>query len=208
VELVIGSRQWSSWSLRAWLALAHLGLEFRTNMIPLRQSDSAQRIATVSPSGQVPVLIDAGGVIWDSLAICEYANEHAGGRGWPQERAVRAHARAASAEMHAGFAALRAAWPMEASTLGLQVELPEQGVRDVARIEALIEDCRDCYGARGPWLFGAWSIADAMYAPVVLRFRSYGAAVGTVATTYSRTVLADPVLATWLAAAGREMAAA
>ena len=205
MELVIGDRQWSSWSLRAWLALEHLGIEFATTVVPLRTPQTQARIAVLSPSGKVPVLIDGEHRVWDSLAIAEYANELAGGRGWPAERADRAHARAVAAEMHAGFAALRSTWPMEAATLGLDVPLTRDAARDVERIEGLWQDCRHRYGSAGPWLFGTWTVADAMYAPIVLRFRSYGARVSPVVQAYMDQVLADPALRQWLAAAEREL---
>jgi glutathione S-transferase len=205
MELVIGNRQWSSWSLRAWLALEHLGLDFVTTAVPLRTPDTRARIAVLSPSGKVPVLIDGEQRIWDSLAIAEYASELAGGRGWPSERARRAHARSVAAEMHAGFAALRELWPMEAATLGLEVPLTGEAARDVERIEGVWQDCRHRHAPAGPWLFGEWTIADAMFAPIVLRFRSYGARVPPACQAYMDTVLEDPPMRSWLAAAEREI---
>ena len=204
MELVIGSQRWSSWSLRPWLALRHLGIAFDTTVIALRRPDTRSRIARVSPSGKVPVLLVDGHAIWDSLAICEYANELAGGRGWPEDAAQRAHARSISLEMHGGFAALRATWPMEAGRTGVNVPLTTEAAADVERVQTLWTECRTRYGAAGPWLFGTWTIADAMYAPVVLRFHTYAAELRPLAQEYLATTLADRHLEDWLAAAARE----
>jgi glutathione S-transferase len=140
--------------------------------------------------------------IWDSLAICEYAAELAGA-GWPKDRAARAVARAVCAEMHAGFGALRSQWPMNARAEGRRTDPNADRAADIARIAELWNDCRTRFGANGPWLFGEYSVADAMYAPVVLRFRTYGAR-HEGAAGYTSTVLADPALREWLAAAAAE----
>jgi glutathione S-transferase len=201
LELVIGTRQWSSWSLRAWLALKHLGIEFRTTEVPLRTPESGVRIRHCSPSGKVPVLIHEQLTIWDSLAIAEYAHELAGGAGWPGDRDARAVARSISAEMHSGFPALRTNWPMEAASTGLAVALTAEAERDVARICELVGACRLRHAGAGPWLFGDWCIADAMYAPVALRFHSYGASLEPAVAEWVATVLASAPIAEWIAAA-------
>ena len=135
---------------------------------------STQQIGPLSPTRRVPILRHGGLLIWDSLAICEYACELAG-KGWPQERAARAVARSACAEMHSGFGALRSQWPMNARAHGRVTPPDAERSAEIARIEALWAECRTRFGSRGPWLFGDYSVADAMYAPVVLRLRTYGA---------------------------------
>jgi glutathione S-transferase len=205
LTLVIGDRQLSSWSLRPWILLKHLGLAFDEVRLRLDTEDFERRIGTYSPTRRVPVLLDGSHSIWDSLAICEYANELAQGLGWPEAPAERAHARSISAEMHSGFAALRTQWPMQAAS-ALHVELDASGRSDVARIDALWQAALGRHAAAGPWLFGRYSIADAMYAPVVLRFNTYGAALSPMARDYVATTLADPCLREWIAGAQEEQA--
>jgi glutathione S-transferase len=207
LTLVIGNKNLSSWSLRPWLLLKHLNLEFREVQLSLDTPLFQAEIAKYSPTRRVPVLLDGDVTVWDSLAICEYANEKTQGRAWPGDVRARAHARAVAAEMHSGFQALRQAWPMRAAER-LKADLPDAGVADVARIDALWQDCRARYAAGGPWLFGAYSAADAMYAPVVLRFATYGANVSSSARAYIEQTLADGVLREWLTGAERELAAA
>jgi glutathione S-transferase len=205
LELVIGDRQLSSWSLRAWLCLRALGLPFRE--IPLRLDTDAFRseIARYSPASRVPVLIDGALTVWDSLAICEYASELAGGRGWPADRASRARARSLSAEMHSGFQALRTQWSFAAADTGIERPLDPAGLADLGRIEAIWTQCRRESPA-GCWLFGEFSIADAMYAPVALRCRTHGARLAGEAAAYVAAVVADAHVAEWIAAAEREVA--
>jgi glutathione S-transferase len=202
LRLHIGNKNYSSWSLRPWILLKNLGLEFVERIIPLDTPSFARDIAPLSPTRRVPVLEHDGVRIWDSLAICEYATELAG-KGWPRERAARAVARSVCAEMHAGFGALRSQWPMNARAEGRKTAPNPERDADVARIGELWNDCRARFGAQGPWLFGEYSVADAMYAPVVLRFRTYGARPPG-AGSYMATVLADPHLRDWLAAAAAE----
>jgi glutathione S-transferase len=203
LQLTIGNKNYSSWSLRPWILLKHLGLAFEERLIPLDTAEFARDIATISPTRRVPVLQHGSLLVWDSLAICEYACELAG-RGWPRERDARAIARAVCAEMHAGFSILRSQWPMNARALGRRTAVNPECSADLARIEALWADCRGRFGAGGPWLFGEYSVADAMFAPVVLRMRTYGAHLQPVSTEYSATVLADGHLCEWLAAAEAE----
>ncbi len=206
LTLVLGDRQLSSWSLRPWILLKQLGLAFEEVRLRLDTPDFEQRIGTYSPTRRVPALLDGTLTIWDSLAICEYASELAGGRGWPEEPAERARARAISAEMHSGFAALRSRWPMQAAST-LKVALDAPGLADVARIDALWQAALGHHASTGPWLFGRYSIADAMYAPVVLRFNTYGADLSPPARAYVATALSDPNLKEWIAGAQAECAA-
>ena len=203
ITLFIGNHNYSSWSLRPWILLRHLGLEFEEALIPLDLPDTRARIAAVNPAGKLPLLRHGALDVWESIAICEYACELAGA-GLPRDRAARARARAAAAEMHAGFPALRAAWPMNARATGRRIALTPQLERDVDRIVGLWNDCRRRHAADGPWLFGDYSLADAMYAPVALRLRTYGADVRGPAGDYLAGVLADPHLGAWLAAAAAE----
>ncbi|MBB6094823.1 glutathione S-transferase [Povalibacter uvarum] len=207
LSLVIGNKQLSSWSLRPWLVLRHLEIAFREIPLTLDVPSFGPAIQQYSAAGRVPVLVDGDLGIWDSLAIIEYLHEKSAGRAWPSDPAQRAHARSISAEMHSGFAALRQSWPLQAATTGLRVPLSPEGRKDVARIDELWQDCRRRHRNAGPWLFGKWSAADAFYAPVVLRFRSYGASVSEVSAAYVSQTLADPSLIEWIAAAEEEIAA-
>jgi glutathione S-transferase len=151
----------------------------------------------------VPVLKHGAVTLWESLAIGEYLCELTG-KGWPAETGARAHARAVSAEMHAGFGALRAQWPFNARAIGRRTPMTAELRADIERIDALWSDCRGRFGAHGPWLFGEYSLADAMYASVAVRFRSYGATLSAAAAGYLDAVLQDPHLQQWLAAAALE----
>ena len=201
--LTIGNQNYSSWSLRPWMLMKHLGLAFSARVLPLDTPDFASTVAAISPTRRVPVLRHGELLIWDSLAICEYACELAG-RGWPSERAARAVARSVCAEMHSGFGSLRSQWPMNARAQGRRTPPDPERDADVTRIEEIWTDCRRRFGADGPWLFGEYSVADAMYAPVVLRFRTYGASLAEPSKAYMATVLEDAHLRAWLAAAAAE----
>jgi glutathione S-transferase len=203
LELTIGNKNYSSWSLRPWLTLKVGGIPFREVVVPLYRPESAAAIRARSPSAKVPVLRHGDAVVaWDSLAICEYAAEaFPAARLWPDDTAARAVARSISAEMHSGFGALRAHMPMNARAF-----LPGRGrtidaIRDVDRVRALWRDTLAQYGREGAFLFGRFSIADAMYAPVVLRFRTYGVELDARLHEYCAAVLALPALEEWLAAA-------
>lgn len=205
LTLVIGNKNLSSWSLRPWLVLKHFGLPFEEVKLPLDTPAFHRDILKYSPSRRVPALSDGDVRIWDSLAIAEYLNEKVQGRAWPSDAAIRAHARAVSAEMHSGFAALRTHWPMKSTGKG-NVELPPEGKADVARVQQLWQECRSQYAQRGPWLFGEYSIADAMYAPVALRFRHYGATFSSpVVEAYQQQIIQDSHMQEWLADAQREV---
>lgn len=204
LTLVIGTRNYSSWSLRPWLLLRHLGLPFEERQFHFGTPEFASEIPKVSPSHRVPVLIDGDVRVWESIAILEYASELAGHRGWPADRAARAHARAVAAEMHAGFQALRSQCPMNCRALGRNVPVTPALLRDVRRIDEIWSECRRNHADRGPWLYGDYSAADAMYAPVVLRCRSYSLPLEHMSGQYCETVLADPILRVWLDAAAVE----
>jgi glutathione S-transferase len=203
-HLIIGNKNFSSWSLRPWLLMTHLGVKFRESIVPLDTAEFKDEVARFGPSGRVPVLVHDGLAIWDSLAICEYIAELTG-RGWPVDRQARAVARSVCAEMHSGFASLRAAWPMNAVARNRHTAMTPSLEGDIGRVEEIWSDCRSRFGkSGGPWLFGEYSIADAMYAPVVLRFNTYGAPLSEVARWYIAAALEDPALQTWLLAAKEE----
>jgi glutathione S-transferase len=203
LTLVIGNKNYSTWSLRAWLLLKHAGLRFDEIVIALDQPDTRDQIERHTPSGRVPVLHHGAVCVWDSLAICEYVAELTGSC-WPREPAVRALARAVSAEMHSGFTALRSLWPMNARARNRRAAVTAALEADVERIDEIWNDCRSRFGSGGPWLFGEYSVADAMYAPVVLRFNTYGAGISQTARWYMASVLEDGALQEWLQAAKLE----
>jgi glutathione S-transferase len=209
--LIIGDKNFSSWSLRPWLALKQCAIPFAEERIRLRQPDTKAGILRNSPSGKVPVLKTDTGLVWDSLAILEYlAERHPGQRLWPQGEEARGAARSISAEMHAGFVTLRNELPMD--LLGLYPSPPiGDGLEsDIRRIVAIWREARERYGKYGHFLFGAFSNADAMYAPVATRFRTYGVDLGKYgddgnAATYMETILALPAIEEWTEGARAEM---
>jgi len=202
--LVIGNKNYSSWSLRPWLLLKHLGVAFEEILVPLDRPSTREDLEKHSPSARVPVLRHGDLTVWDSLAICEYLAELTG-RGWPAAPAARAVARAVSAEMHSGFTTLRSLWPMNARARNRHTAMTAALEADIERIDQIWNDCRARFGAAGPWLFGEYSIADAMFAPVVLRFNTYGAAaISPTVRWYMASVLEDPPLQEWLQGAKQE----
>jgi len=202
LTLVIANRNYSSWSLRPWIFLNHLGLPFDEVLLPLDTPEFAARVHQYSPTGRVPALIDGDLVIHESIAILEYASELSGGAGWPRERATRAVARAVAAEMHAGFSALRNACPMNLRAHDRQVALTPDVTACIARLDGLFTAHRLTHSSRGPWLFGEYSAADAMYLPVALRFKTYNLpGLGQIASTYLSTLIQDPLLVPWMQAA-------
>jgi glutathione S-transferase len=195
--LVVGNKNYSSWSLRAWLAMKVLGLPFREVRIPLYGPESKRALLEYSPAGKVPCLVDGEVRVWDSLAILEYLAERHPAL-WPADAALRARARSISAEMHSGFPNLR-----QHMCMNIRKRLPGKGrtpevLAEIARIVALWSD------ARGPFLFGAFGAADAMYAPVVLRFRTYAVELPPACRAYADAVLALPALQQWMRDAERE----
>lgn len=209
-QLVIGSKSWSTWSLRPWIAMKRLGIAFDEIVIPLRKPDTAEQIRKRSPSSKVPAMIVDGHVIWDSLAIIEHlAESHP--RLWPADRFARAHARSASAEMHSSFQALRQACPMDFHARAPKSDLPEACKADIRRVVELWQEARTRYGRSGPFLYGGFSAADAMYAPVVSRFatyvpdlRPYGDDGTCVA--YVAMMMATPEMVEWGEGARRDQA--
>jgi glutathione S-transferase len=210
LTLYIGSKAFSSWSLRPWLALRQTGIAFAEVVIPLRQPGTKPAIAKVSPSGKVPCLTHGEIQIWDSLAICEYAAEIAPAAAlWPPDRRARAFGRAISAEMHAGFQKLRQSLPMDFARTLIAPEVGPELAADISRIVAIWREARQRFGVTGPFLLGGFSIADAMYAPVASRFTTYRidlAAFGDEgsAEAYRRHMMALPAMADWQRAAAEE----
>jgi glutathione S-transferase len=203
LTLVIGNKNYSSWSLRAWLLMKHVGAVFEEILVPLNSPGTREEIERYGPSGRVPVLRDGELRIWDSLAICEYVAELTG-KGWPEKREARAVARSVCAEMHSGFTTLRSLWPMNARARNRRTAESPALEADIERIDEIWNDCRQRFGSGGPWLFGEYSVADAMYAPVVLRFNTYGARISQTARWYMASVLEDGALQEWLQAAKQE----
>jgi len=200
LTLVIGNKNYSSWSMRPWLAMRASGIAFEEVFIPLYTDDKADkdRILSFSRSGKVPSLVDGDITVWDSLAIIEYlAERFPEARLWPEDRAARAHARSISAEMHSGFLPLRNECGMNLHRPIGAVTLSADARANIARVEQIWTDCRARYGKAGPFLFGAFTGADAMYAPVVHRFRTYAIKVGPLAQAYMETMMALPAFAEW-----------
>ncbi|MFP3943658.1 MAG: glutathione S-transferase family protein [Alphaproteobacteria bacterium] len=204
--LVIGDKNLSSWSLRPWFLMRQAEIPFTEEKIRLRGADTRERILAHSPSGLVPALKTPHGTIWDSLAIAEYLNEqHRDKSLWPEDTAARAMARAVSAEMHSGFAALRSIMPMDFVNRVMGTPPGEAVARDTERIIRIWTECRTAYGAQGPFLFGRFSIADAMYAPVVSRFRTYCVDVEGAAAEYMETIWCLPAIREWEKGAAEEV---
>ncbi len=201
--LVIGSKNYSSWSLRPWLFLRKIGFDFREQVIQFDAPDYQAQIARFSPSRRVPLLIDGEAKIWDSLSICEYGAERMA-RGMPKNATARALARSVAAEMHSGFQALRNECPMNIRARGRRVPLTPQLKEEIARIDEIWSDCRLLYGSGGAWLFGEFSVADALFAPVVFRFQTYGAELSPAAQSYLRHALEDQTMREWQQAAVQE----
>lgn len=197
--LVVANKMYSSWSLRPWLLMRQLGLPFDEVLVPLRQPDTRERILRYSPAAKVPCLVDDDGTqVWESLAIVEYLAERFPDRGiWPSDRAARALARSISAEMHAGFGALRSACPMNLGRSFAGRDRGERVAADVVRIQAIWADARDRFGTGGPFLFGGFSGADAMYSAVVTRLDTYGVAVTPESRAYMDAVLSLPAFLAW-----------
>jgi len=196
--LIVGNKNYSSWSLRPWLVMKQLGLAFDEVTVPLFQGNFKEELLKHSPSGKVPVLKVDGQEIWDSLAICEYLNEeypHADL--WPADKAARAHARSVSYEMHSGFFNIRNDMPMNMRRTRGNFQPSPICQAEIDRICAIWMDCREKYGQTGPFLFGGFSIADAMFAPVVCRLDTYGIAVEGVAKRYMEIILDMTHLQEW-----------
>ncbi len=205
LTLVIGNKNYSSWSLRGWLVVKRTGAPFDEVRVVLDTPTTRAELLRHSPSGRVPVLHDGDVTVWDSLAICEYLAERYPAAGlWPDEQAARARARAVAAEMHAGFASLRDAMPMNC-----RAQLPGKGRApgvqdDIDRIAGLWRDCRERFGAGGDMLFGDFCAADAMFAPVASRFMTYEVDLDPISRAYVDAVRSLPAMKEWVAAAGAE----
>jgi len=205
MKLIIGDKNVSSWSMRPWLVLNHFGIPFEEVMIRLARPDSSANILAHSPSGKVPCLVtDAGDAVWESVAIMETLAElflqHAM---WPRDAAARAHARSISAEMHAGFADLREQMSMNIQRQAFGLELTAGALANVKRIDLIWRNCLDAHG--GPFLFGKeFGIADAMFAPVVMRFNSYAPKLSETALAYAARITALPIVAEWIEGARNE----
>jgi glutathione S-transferase len=205
LTLVIGNMNYSSWSMRPWVALKAAGVAFDEVKIPLYTDDPAdkQRILHYSPAGKVPILIDGAVAVWDSLAIIEHLAEKFPDKGfWPKNASARAHARSISAEMHSGFMALRSECSMNIRRRVQVKSLSAEAKENVARVQEIWAACRKTYG--GPFLFGEFSGADAMYAPVAHRFRIYGVNVAGSAAEYMKALQEHPAFQAWNAAAAKE----
>lgn len=206
LTLVIGNKNYSSWSLRPWLLLKHAGISFKEMRIPLYVGDWQAEMLKYSPSGKVPALRDGGLTVWDSLAICEYiAEQFPEHLLWPKDKEARAVARSVSAEMHSGFANLR-----QNMTMNCRKHYPGKGrapgvQEDIDRITAIWNDCRARFGTSGDFLFGQFSIADAMFAPVTTRFITYDVPLDPVSAAYVKAVQALPAMQEWYAAARDEV---
>lgn len=213
-KLITGTKMWSTWSLRPWLLMRHFGIAFDEIPVPLRSLQTALAIKEYSPSGKVPALANGGLTVWDSLAIIEYlADLHPELPVWPKTAEARAVARCVSAEMHSGFMPLRQNCPMDFTARGLEPADRMAIVPDVTRIVSIWKDCRARFGAGGPFLFGGFSAADAMYAPVASRFTTYGLDLADydddgTAAAYTAHIMALPEMVAWGVAATAEAALA
>jgi len=199
LKLAIGNKNYSSWSMRPWLALRASNVAFEEIFIPLYTGDTdKKKILDVTRSGKVPALVDGDITVWDSLAIIEYlAEKFPEARLWPEDRAERAHARAISAEMHSGFLPLRSECPMNLHRPIRAVALSADAEANIARIQEIWLECRSRHGSRGPFLFGAFGAADAMFAPVVHRFHTFAIEVAPQARAYMDAMTALPAFAEW-----------
>jgi glutathione S-transferase len=205
LALIIGNKNYSSWSLRPWLALAHHKIPFDETVVNIYADDTKLRILQHSPAGKVPVLHDGEATVWESLAILDYlADKFPKLNLWPADPVARGHARSVAAEMHSGFIGLRQNCPMTLKRLPRAIELTDAAKADVARITALWNDCRERYGRQGGFLFGEFSAADCMYAPVATRIRTYEVPVDLVSSAYVDAIHALPAFVAWREAALKE----
>ena len=202
-QLVIGNKNYSSWSMRPWVLMTHFGIPFEEIRIPLYTPAWREQIRKVSPTGKVPCLLYGGNTVWDSLAIAETLHERHSALGlYPTDPAARALARSVSAEMHSGFSTIRTQMSMNIRLSVVHAMASDALRSEVERVQEIFTTCLAISG--GPYLFGDFSIADAMYAPVVMRFRSYGVRLNGVCDAYRETVVHNPAVARWISDAHAE----
>ncbi|WP_230531029.1 glutathione S-transferase family protein [Microvirga roseola] len=202
--LVIANKLYSSWSLRPWLLMKQLGVAFDEIFIPLDLPDTKEKVLKHSPAGKVPILIDGDVTVWESIAIMDYVGETYGAPVWPEDRKARAMARSVAAEMHAGFSALRSACPLNLGKKYARRNRGEAVARDVARFFEIVRQAREKFGAGGPFLFGAFSAADAMYAPLVTRLDTYSIELDATTQAYVDAILSLPAFQEWRTAGLKE----
>ncbi len=206
MELYIGNKNYSSWSLRAWLMLEKSGIPFNEVKLKLFTSDFYRQLEGISPNLKVPALVDGDIRVWDSLAICEYINEtYMSGTAWPKNPSQKAKARSIACEMHSGFNALRDELPMNVRATRC-IQLSDAAKKDIQRVDDIWSSQMDTFDTdnSGSWLFDTWSISDMMFAPVVMRFQSYGIAVSDNSRRYMKHVAESPEMQRWIAAALEE----
>jgi glutathione S-transferase len=205
LKLIIGNKNYSSWSMRPWIAMKAAAIPFEETVISLNAPDFKTAVGPQSGTGKVPVLIDGDVRVWESLAIIEYVAEKFPNAGlWPADASARAHARAIASEMHAGFVPLRRHMPMNMWRPVMKREMTPEAAANVQRIEAMWSDCRSRFGKEGPFLFGRYGAADAMYAPVVARLHTYAVDVGASTRAYMDAVMALPAWREWVEAGIKE----
>lgn len=205
MKLIIGNKNYSSWSLRPWILMRVKDIAFEEEYIPLYLPGSKDNMLVYSPAGKVPILIDHDFSVWDSLAIAEYLAERFPDKNlWPADLRARAHARCISAEMHSGFMALRKSMSMNVRASLPGREQTEDTIADISRIVNIWEDCRKTFGKLGPFLFGEFSIADAFYVPVASRFKTYGIKLSPLCQEYVNTIHDLPAMREWIEASHAE----
>lgn len=204
IRLIIGNKNYSSWSMCPWLLLKMHDVEFEEIQIRLYQDNTAEKLGPYSPSLKVPVLLHRDITVWDSLAICEYiSQELISGDGWPISPKRRASARSVSAEIHSEFPALKQDWPMNCKA-SYKLSPSERLANEIARVDAIWSCCRRRFGENGNYLYGRFSIADCMFAPVAVSLDSYGAELSGDANTYLQTMLDNPFVQKWISLGRRE----
>lgn len=205
LTLIIGNKNYSSWSLRPWVFMKHYQLAFQEKRVALFTDTTADELAPYNSDFKVPVLLDGDFQIWDSLAILEYLSEaYLSSKGWPADAQARALARSISCEMHSSFANVRHELPMNVRKKFRDVTPTPEAEREIERIKFLWRLCRTQYGAGGEWLFGEYSIADAMFAPIALRFEGYSIPLAGIEASYVQSVLQQPCIIEWMAAGAQE----
>ena len=202
-KLILGNKNYSSWSMRPWLAFKKANIEFEEIVIPLYQGNTKNNLKQYSASEKVPVLVTETSTLWDSLSICEYAAEIKPTL-WPAQRDTRAWARSISNEMHAGFSLVRNSMPMNCRAVNRKITVTSAIEKEIERIESIWTECISAKNSELPWLFGAFSIADAMYAPVVSRFHTYGIKLNDHSNQYMQMVLNDEHIQQWYQAGAKE----